>query len=123
MASSRDAPDLGGAPFGCLVHRHGRSAEIDLDGELDLAARPTLDDALDTALSFGALETVVVDLTRVTFADSTTLSWLVEANTRAGAAGARLIAVVESGPVHDILAITGLDKVLTVVPDRRDIPG
>jgi anti-sigma B factor antagonist len=111
--SSRDFVDE--APFGCTVHRHGSTSAIELEGELDLAARPTLDEAMTTAVQPGPVETVVVDFTRVRFADSTTLAWLVAAEARMHGMGGRLVAVATPGPVLDLLHLTGLDRRLTLV--------
>jgi anti-sigma B factor antagonist len=102
-------------PFGCTVHRHGSTSAIELVGELDLAARPTLDEAFTTAVEPGPVETVVVDFTGVRFADSTTLAWLVASEARMGATGGRLVAVATPGPVLDLLHLTGLDRRLTLV--------
>jgi anti-sigma B factor antagonist len=106
---------LGDPPFGCTVHRRGSTSAIELEGELDLAARPTLDEAVDTAVEPGPVETLVVDFTRVRFADSTTLAWLVGAEARMRDAGGRLVAVATPGPVLDLLHLTGLDRRLTLV--------
>lgn len=103
------------APFGCTVHRHGSTSAIELEGELDLASRPTLDQAMNTAVEPGPVETVIIDFTRVRFADSTTLAWLVAAEARMRAAGGRLVAVATPGPVLDLLHLTGLDRRLTLV--------
>jgi anti-anti-sigma factor len=102
-------------PFGCTVHRRGVTSGIELEGELDLAARPTLEEAIDTALEPGPVETVVIDFTRVVFADSTTLAWLMAVDARMRAAGGRLVAVAHPGPVLDLLRLTGLDRRLTLV--------
>jgi anti-anti-sigma factor len=114
---SFDASTLRDAPYSCAVHRRGRTSEIVLEGELDLAAKPVLDEAVATALEPGPVETVIVDLARVTFADSTTMTWLVQADARTNAAGGRLIAVVGPGPVREVLAMTGIDQRLTLVAD------
>lgn len=90
-----------------------------LEGELDLAAKPALDEAVATALQPGPVETVIVDLTRVTFADSTTMTWLVQADARTDAVGGRLIAVAGPGPVRKVLEMTGIDQRLTLVADGR----
>src|SRR5919197_3680002 len=95
------------APFGCTVHRRGLTSAIELDGELDLAARATLEEAVDTALEPGPVEIVVADMTSVVFADSTTLAWLVAADARIRAAGARLVTIAPPGPVLDLLHLTG----------------
>jgi anti-anti-sigma factor len=116
---SFDASALQDAPYSCAVHRRGKTSEIVLEGELDLAAKPILDEALVTALEPGPVETVIVDLTRVTFADSTTMTWLVQADTRTNMAGGRLIAVAGPGPVRDVLHMTGIDELIMLVADGR----
>jgi anti-sigma B factor antagonist len=113
--SAHDALPLGDAPFGCTVHRRTHMSAVELQGELDLAARATLEDALVVAVEPGPVQTVVVDMTRVTFADSTTMAWLVSADARMQAAGGRLMAVVAPGPVLNLLRLTGLDRRLTLV--------
>jgi anti-sigma B factor antagonist len=114
---SFDAAVLGEEPFTCAVHRRGRTSEIVLEGELDLAAKHVLDEAIATALQPGPVETVIVDLTGVSFADSTTMTWLVQADTRSREAGARLVAVAAPGPVRDVLEMTGIDERVTIVAD------
>jgi anti-anti-sigma factor len=116
---SFDASALTDVPFSCAVHRRGKTSEIVLEGELDLAARSVLDEAVVTALEPGPVETVIVDLTRVTFADSTTMTWLVQADTRTNASGGRLVAVAGPGPVRDVLHMTGIDERVTLVADGR----
>ena len=116
---SFDASALADVPYACAVHRRGRTSEIVLEGELDLAAKPVLDEAVVMALEPGPVETVIVDLTRVTFADSTTMTWLVQADTRTNASGGRLVAVAGPGPVRDVLHMTGIDERVTLVADGR----
>jgi anti-anti-sigma factor len=112
---SSGALPLSDAAFGCTVHRRGHTSAIELEGELDLAARPTLEDAIVAAVEPGPVATVVVDMTRVTFADSTTLAWLVAVEARMQEADGRLVAVIAPGPVLDLLRLTGLDQHLTLV--------
>jgi len=114
---SSNGRSLGDASFRYAVHRRGPTSQIELEGELDLAARTTLDEAMAAALDSGSVETVVVDLTRVTFADSTTLAWLVGAEAHMQATGGRLLAVAGPGPVLNLLRLTGLDRRLTLVDD------
>jgi anti-sigma B factor antagonist len=116
---SFDASILRDTPYSCAVHRRGKTSEIVLEGELDLAAKPVLDEAVATALVPGPVETVIIDLTRVTFADSTTMTWLVQADARTDSAGGRLIAVAGPGPVREVLEMTGIDRRLTLVADGR----
>jgi len=114
-----DADTITDLPYSCAVQRRGRTAEILLEGELDLAAKDALDEALLTAFAAGPVDTLIVDLTRVSFADSTTMTWLVQADTRATAAGGRLVAVAGPGPVLEVLQMTGIDERLTLVADPR----
>jgi anti-anti-sigma factor len=116
---SFDASALRDTPYSCAVHRRGRISEIVLEGELDLAAKPVLDESVVAALEPGPVETVIVDLTRVTFADSTTMTWLVQADARTNAVGGRLIAIAGPGPVRDVLEMTGIDQRVTLVGDAR----
>jgi anti-sigma B factor antagonist len=116
---SFDAQMLYDHPFGCTVHRRGPTSEITLDGELDLAAQPTLDAAIVAALEPGPVDTVVADFTDVSFADSTTITWLLRADRRARAADARFVIVAGPGAVRDLLCITGLEERLTLVADAR----
>jgi anti-anti-sigma factor len=116
---SFDVSVLRDTPYSCAVHRRGKTSEIVLEGELDLAAKPVLDEAVAAALEPGPVETVIVDLCRVTFADSTTMTWLVQADARTNAAGGRLIAVAGPGPVREVLEMTGIDQRLTLVADGQ----
>lgn len=116
---SSDAQFLQEIPFACTVHRIGHASEIELGGELDLAARSTLEEATTTALQPGPVDTLLVDFTQVTFADSTTVTWLLRADRRVRAGGGRLVAVAGPGHVRDLLRMTGVDESLTVIADGR----
>ena len=99
------------------MRRQGHTSTIELVGELDLAARPTLASAAESALNSGGVQTVVADLTGVTFADSSTLGWLVGVDARMKVTDGRLVVVAPEGPVLDLLRITGIDRRLTLVHD------
>lgn len=116
---SFDVETITDTPFSCAVQIRGQTVEILLEGELDLAAKPALEDAIATALDAGPIGTVIVDMTGVTFADSTTMTWLVQADTRTTAAGGKLVAVAGPGPVLEVLQMTGIDERLTLVPASR----
>ena len=88
----------------------GRRLEV--AGELDLAASSTLRAALaDLADGDGD---VTVDLSAVTFIDSTALSVLVHAHTESAAAGGRLIVTNPSPVVVRILHLAGLFTLLDI---------
>ena len=108
-----------GALFGCNVHRMGVTSVIELRGELDLAARETLDEALETALHLGPVVTVVADLDAVTSADASTVSWLMRADATVRLAGGRFVTVVGNGRAGQLLRLTGVGRRLDVVAGVR----
>ena len=108
-----------GELFACRVRRLGVIAVIELQGELDLAARTALDDALERALHPGPIVTVVADLDAVTSADATTVAWLMHADAAVRLAGARFITVIGKGRAGDVLRLTGMRRRLDVVGDAH----
>ena len=120
MSAERDdAARANGALFGCSVHRLGVTSVIELRGELDLAARTMLDDALESALHPGQVVTVVADLDAVTSVDASTIAWLLRADARVRLAGARFVTVIGSGRAGDVLRLTGVGRRLDVVGGNR----
>jgi anti-sigma B factor antagonist len=90
----------------------GAWSVLSVTGEVDLATSPELQNALDTALE-GSTE-VVIDLSQVTFLDSTGLGVLVRAHRRAGEQGARLRLVVTESTVRRVIDVTGLAGVFSL---------
>ena len=108
-----DRFDPSDTTFTCELRRRDGAAEIVLGGEVDIAARPPLDDALHKALGAEKPAALVVDMTDVTFADSSTLHWLTEVKRTADTAGARLTVTTVPGAVRDLLTITGMKSHLS----------
>jgi anti-anti-sigma factor len=104
-----------GEVFACNVRRLGVTSVIELRGELDLAAREALDEAIETAVHPGPVATVVADLDGVTAADASTISWLLHADAVVRPNGGRLITVLGSGRAGDVLRLTGVGRRLDVV--------
>lgn len=88
-------------------------------GELDVAAVRDLGPQLNEAA--GQLDRpVVIDLTRVTFLDSTALGALVQADARLLRGGRRLHLAVRPGSAPAVtLDLTRIDQRLAVHPDRE----
>jgi anti-sigma B factor antagonist len=86
-------------------------------GELDMATVPDLRTRLDKAVAAGVIG-IVVDLTRVTFIDSTSLAALLAAQSKLQPMG-HLAVVVDTAFVRLVLEASGLDRVLHVFADRR----
>jgi anti-anti-sigma factor len=105
----------GRAALSAHVSRHGRTAELSLTGELDLADRTQLRAVTGRALAARPTEVLVVDMTGVTFFDSSVAHWLVEAHWQASATGTRLVALVGDRDSCELLAVLGVATVVTVV--------
>jgi len=86
---------------------------VRVTGEIDVATAPALREHLTTHESAGA-PVVVVDLTDVTFVDSTALGVLVGAYRRLGDAGSTLRLVVTEARILKVLEITDLMSVFPV---------
>lgn len=82
-------------------------------GEIDVSTAPELRDRLVQANQKGAT-TVVVDLSEVTFLDSTALGVLVSGLKRFRSAGGDLRLVVTGRSVAKVLEITGLNDVFKI---------
>ena len=97
----------------------GGTRVVTLRGELDAhdapALRTTISEALEDA---PAQPLVVLDLTQVTFLDSTALGCIVGLLRRIGEAEGELRVVLPGAPTVRIFEITGLDAVLPTYPTR-----
>jgi anti-anti-sigma factor len=108
-----------GEVFACRVRKLGVTTVIELQGELDIAARRTLDAALESALHPGPVLTVVADLDGVTSADASTVAWLVHADAVVRLAGGRFVTVIGRGRAGDVLRLTGMRRRLDVFGDAH----
>ncbi len=90
-------------------------AMVKLQGEADLHTAPILRDALNDAIE-SKPETLIVDLTGVTFIDSMMLGVLLSATRRARPNGTELRIVVDDPHVRRIFELTLLDHVMKLYP-------
>jgi anti-sigma B factor antagonist len=79
--------------------------------EIDITNADALRSALLTAAA-GGHGTLVVDMTRTQFCDSSGLHALIAAHKRAGAEGREVLLVVPSVAVLRVFALTGMDMVI-----------
>ncbi len=91
-------------------------------GDVDIATKDALQSSLD-AMVEAPDRVLVVDLSEVTFIDSTGLGVLVTTLTRCREAGKDLHLVTESPRVLQLLSITGLDETFSVVGSLEEIAG
>jgi anti-anti-sigma factor len=84
------------------------------EGELDISTVDIVDEVLR---SVPVTDHMIVDLSRVSFVDSVTLSRFVRASRRHEAAGSRVVLADAHGAVRRVLALTRLDHVLPYADD------
>src|SRR5262245_3089948 len=102
------APGAGGAFEQVRVERHDGAAVVRATGELDAFLAPQLEDAFGLA---PADEHLVVDLSRVSFIDSTALGIVTRAVRERGAYEQSTRVVLPRGSARRIFEITTLDRV------------
>ena len=90
---------------------------LSLEGEIDLHASPRVKEQLDPLIA-RKQPRVIVDLSRVSYIDSSGLALFIEALQRMQAYGGKF-ALCGLGPsVRTIFDIARLDQVFTIFPDR-----
>jgi anti-sigma B factor antagonist len=87
-----------------------------LVGELDLSTVAKVQEEL-RRVEESEPSTVVIDLSKLTFLDSTGLRCIVTADERARAAGRRIVVVRGPDPVQRVFSITRLEDRLEMVDD------
>lgn len=93
------------------------SVRIQVRGELDLSTSAELGEALEREIAAG--RSVLVDLSGVTFIDSTGLNTLIRAFRSSEANGAALMVSSDlPAQVSRVFEITGLAAVLPIASDR-----
>jgi len=92
---------------------------VDAAGELDLYSAPALQDTVERLFEGGA-RTLVLDLTRTSFMDSTGAGVLVVSTKLMRSGGGELYIVAPHRAIASVLDITGLRSFLSVVPTVSD---
>jgi anti-sigma B factor antagonist len=94
-------------------------AVVVLSGEVDIYTAPQFKECLLALIDEGA-DRLIVDLTAVSFIDSTALGVLIGGVRRVNGAGGSMALVVASRPVQRVLSITGLDRVFSIHATREE---
>jgi len=97
-------------------------AVVEAAGELDIHTSAVFKDSLVGAIEEGATR-VVVDLTGVTFIDSSALGALVGGARRSAEVGRELMIVCPAGSVARVIEITGLNRAFTIYATREEALG
>jgi anti-anti-sigma factor len=92
--------------------RDGDRATVALAGELDISSAPQVADELERLAEGDDIRAVVVDVSQLTFVDSTGLRVILAGRERLQAAGATLTLEGASGVVDRVLEMTGLRGLL-----------
>lgn len=96
--------------------------QVVLRGELDLSTVEKVESELG-AVDARDEKLVVLDLSGLSFLDSTGLRLMVTANQRAQEGGRRLVIVKGPEPVQRVFSITKLDETLDMVDDLSEVAG
>jgi anti-sigma B factor antagonist len=91
---------------------------VSVTGDLDLWSAPALEQRLRACLERGQCW-VAVDLSKAGFLDSSGLGALTNAMRNIQRKGGRLVVINTSDQMRRVFELTGLIKVLNVVPDRQ----
>ena len=89
--------------------------EVSVSGEVDLYTAPALKAALQEAIDGGGRR-ILVDLTKATFIDSTTLGVLIGAVKRLRPLGGEVAIACQDPNIRKIFAITLLDRIFEIFP-------
>ena len=107
-------------PLDVTTEQHPGQTRVVLIGELDIASTQMLENEL-SAIEANSPGTLVLDLRRVEFIDSTGLRALIAADERARSEGRRLAVVRGPDAVERLLAVTQLDQRLDIVEDPDSV--
>ena len=88
-----------------------------LEGEIDIYSAPEFKEVLVNSIEGGA-HRIIVDLTEVTFIDSTALGVLVSGAKRVRPRNGNLDIVCSDENIIRIFEITGLDRIFGIYPSR-----
>jgi anti-sigma B factor antagonist len=103
------------ASYSVEVRHHAGADDhtvLHVEGEIDLTVGSELLQTIVCAAAVGGATEVTVDLSGVTFLDSSGISALVQAHHRLAEANAAMVVVGGPQSVQRVLAITGVDRLL-----------
>jgi anti-sigma B factor antagonist len=104
------------------TREHEGAVRIAVSGELDLSSALTFDEEVRRAEE-RMPETLVLDLRKLRFMDSTGLRLIMSAHARAKTRGRRLAIVLGSDPVKRIFRLAGVNRRLDIVEHPSAVLG
>jgi anti-sigma B factor antagonist len=109
------SPETTGPDFDVTVQRSSGTAVVQVAGELDLVSVPTLAEVLRDLEP--PCDRVILDLSGLTFIDSTGLRLAITEHRRAELDGFDFVLAGAREPILRVLRISGLDVALPMAPD------
>jgi anti-sigma B factor antagonist len=108
------------SPLEILTERREGQTLVALVGELDIASTPRLEEGL-AEVEADTPGTLILDLRRVDFIDSTGLRAVIAADERARSGGRRFVVVRGPAAVERVFNVTQLDQRLDIVDDPDSV--
>jgi len=92
---------------------------IAVAGEIDLFTAPEFKQRVGAPIDDG-IRTIVVDLSKTTFVDSSSLGVLIDAHKRLKIRKGELVVVVDDKTIRNTFKVTGLDGLFSMVRTREE---
>jgi anti-sigma B factor antagonist len=102
----------------CRLGRDGAAETLYVSGELDIATAPALEHTVDRTLD-GQGGEFHLDVSALTFVDSTGARALLRVHNKFESIGRRLVILSPTRPVSRVLRIMGFDQVMDVRSDSN----
>ncbi len=115
MPEGQSARDRAGGQISVVARHFDGGIAVVPAGEVDIATAPVIEEEIHQAAIGHDL--VALDLSQVTFMDSTGLQLMIAADRDLRERGGRLIVITGPPQVARLLALTRADEQLTVVED------
>jgi anti-sigma B factor antagonist len=109
-----------GKAFAIDVHPHRETYLLALSGAFGSECRDRFESQIEAARAASPVR-VVLDLSGLTFIDSTGLAMVMGASSRLEGEATDVIVVRGHGQVQRVFELTGADGALTVVDDRDEV--
>jgi anti-sigma B factor antagonist len=106
--------------FDLHMETEGSSALVSIRGDLDVQVAERVADALSKVESTEP-DQLVIDLSGLSFMDSTGMGVIAAAHARAVDAGRRFVVVSPPAGVKQAFEVSGLDQVVTTVENLADV--
>ena len=110
-----DLIEVGATSLRISSRSDGPQRVVVLEGELDLSTAPLLLEHL-TALLTNTMPELLLDLSALSFLDSTGISVLIAAHRRLAGQGGRMVLLSPTPLTQRVLEIAGLTTIFSIVP-------